>query len=152
MCEPEACPLSQRSVRPLSQKNWGFILIFYLCSVMGMKACPKLSDCHSSMGPRNASSPGIQSQVTKGCPLGGSHQNQGTRYLSKLLSRRHLFSAAQQRESIKMAPNGCGKAEGKHKYGACCKKNQKIEKENKEKQQSLARSRQTKSKKMVPGD
>lgn len=76
----------------------------------------------------------------------------GNRYLSKLLSRRHLFSAAQQRESIKMAPNGCSKAEGKHKYGVCCKKNQKIEKENKEKQQLLARSRQKKSTKMVPGD
>ena len=151
MCEPEACPLSQRSIRPLSQKNWGCILTFYLCSAIGMKACPKLSDCHSSMGPRNANSPGIQSQVTKGCPLGGSHQNQGTRCLSKFLSRRHLFSGAQQRESIRMAHTGCSKAEGKHKYGAYCKKNQKIEK-NKEKQQLLARSRQKKSTKMVPGD
>ena len=98
--KPEACPVDQRSSRLPSQKDC--VSAFCLYSVLGVKACQELSDCHRPMGPRNTSSPGIQSQVAKGCLLGDSHQNQGPRCSSKLPSRRRVL---------------CSTAEVKHENG-----------------------------------
>lgn len=64
--------------RPFSQRGQG-------CASSAAYSGPQsgnlprisLSNCYSPLGPRNASSPGYQSQAIKRFPLGSSHKNQG---------------------------------------------------------------------------
>ena len=96
----------------LSQKlrDWGCVLVCYLCSALMVKACQELLLwLLQSYGTRKCKSPSLWCQVIKAWPLGGSSKNQGTRQnqdircIKNLSSRGYWHSGAWQRRSVKMA-------------------------------------------------
>lgn len=61
--------------RPLSQKDWEYVSVCCLCSALGSSVPRTVSPVYKSVGPKNTSLPGLQSQVIKGYLLGSSHKN-----------------------------------------------------------------------------
>lgn len=113
----ESRPLDVCQTRslPLRPSNWasfterlGVYFSLLSDSALGVVAGQEQSHCYSPKGPRNASPAGHESQTIKGCFLGGSHKNKGTRDVSQPFSGKYWCFEVWQRKGAKMVSNGLG--------------------------------------------